>query len=77
MRMQMWIYLADTYDGFTVPFSLRPPPFSSQIEQGYRGDMLDGMLLRFMILEEARSMWPAGVQATSQDYAKWQSHQEL
>jgi len=39
--------------------------------------MLDGMLLRFMVLEEARRMWPAGVAGSSQDYAKWSSNQEL
>lgn len=47
-----------------------------QIEHGYRGDMLDGMLLRFKILEDARRMWPAGT-GTSQDAAKWESRAEL
>ena len=47
-----------------------------QLEHGYRGELLDGMLLRFKILEEARSRWPAGT-GTSQDYAKWETRQEL
>lgn len=49
---------------------------SHKIEHGYRGDMLDGMLLRFKILEEARSKWPAGMKS-SQEYANWSSRQEL
>ena len=47
-----------------------------QLEHGYRGELLDGMLLRFKILEEARSRWPAGT-GTSQDYAKWETREEL
>ena len=47
-----------------------------QLEHGYRGELFDGMLLRFKILEEARSRWPAGT-GTSQDYAKWETRQEL
>jgi hypothetical protein len=48
----------------------------AQIEHGYRGDVLDGMLLRFRILEEARRQWPSGVGST-QDYAKWESREQL